>query len=72
MSDCHGWNTVAYVAANEVNSNSEKREEWNIMEWQDKRVLVFGTGVSGIGAAELLEKVQAQPVLYDGNQNLTE
>ena len=42
------------------------------MEWQDKRVLVFGTGVSGIGAAELLEKVQAQPVLYDGNLNLTE
>lgn len=42
------------------------------MEWKDKQVLVFGTGVSGIGAADLLEKVGAAPVLYDGNQALTE
>ncbi|MDO5345042.1 MAG: UDP-N-acetylmuramoyl-L-alanine--D-glutamate ligase [Lachnospiraceae bacterium] len=42
------------------------------MEWQEKRVLVFGTGVSGIGAADLLEKVGAVPVLYDGNKALTE
>lgn len=42
------------------------------MEWKDKQVLVFGTGVSGIGAADLLEKVGAAPVLYDGNQAVTE
>lgn len=41
------------------------------MELTGKRVLVFGTGISGIGAAELLEKVQAVPVLYDGNDKLT-
>jgi len=37
------------------------------MELTGKRVLVFGTGISGIGAAELLGKVGACPVLYDGN-----
>ena len=41
------------------------------MELKDKKVLVFGTGISGIGAVELLEKVQAKPVLYDGNTKLT-
>lgn len=42
------------------------------MELRDKTVLVFGTGISGIGAADLLEKVQAKPILYDGNEKLTE
>lgn len=40
------------------------------MELRQKRVLVFGTGISGIGAAELLEKVGALPVLYDGNEKV--
>ena len=42
------------------------------MDLKDKKVLVFGTGISGIGAAGLLEKVGACPVLYDGNDKLTE
>lgn len=42
------------------------------MELKDKKVLVFGTGISGIGSAELLEKAGAKPVLYDGNEKLTE
>lgn len=42
------------------------------MELKDKRVLVFGTGISGIGSADLLEKTGAVPVLYDGNEKLTE
>ena len=37
------------------------------MELKGKKVLVFGTGKSGIGAAELLGQVGACPVLYDGN-----
>ena len=41
------------------------------MELKDKRVLVFGTGISGIGAAQLLLKMQAVPVMYDGNTKLT-
>ena len=41
------------------------------MELKGKQVLVFGTGVSGIGSAGLLEKVGALPVLYDGNVKLT-
>ena len=36
------------------------------MNLQEKKVLVFGSGKSGIGAAELLAKVGAQPVIYDG------
>lgn len=34
-----------------------------------KRVLVFGTGISGIGAVKLLEDHGAQIVLFDGNVN---
>lgn len=37
------------------------------MELKDKKVLVFGTGLSGIGAAALLYKKGAEPVIYDGN-----
>ncbi|MDD3220027.1 MAG: UDP-N-acetylmuramoyl-L-alanine--D-glutamate ligase [Lachnospiraceae bacterium] len=37
------------------------------MELKGKRVLVFGSGISGIAAAKLLCKVQAVPVIYDGN-----
>ena len=40
------------------------------MNLQGKKVLVFGSGKSGIGAAELLSKVGAQPVIYDGNEEL--
>ena len=35
-----------------------------------KRVLVFGSGISGIGAVRLLEAVQADVILYDGNKAL--
>lgn len=42
------------------------------MDLSGKSVLVFGTGVSGIGAADLLEKVRAKVILYDGNEKLTE
>ena len=42
------------------------------MEWKDKKVLVFGTGISGIGACELLEKKGAAVVLYDGNAKIQE
>ena len=42
------------------------------MELKGKRILVFGTGISGIGSAGLLEKCGAQVVLYDGNEKLQE
>ena len=42
------------------------------MQLKDKTVLVFGTGISGIGSADLLEKVKAKPILYDGNEKLTD
>ena len=38
------------------------------MNWKEKRFLVFGTGISGIAAAELLIKEQMDVVLYDGNE----
>lgn len=37
------------------------------MELQGKKVLVFGSGKSGIGASDLLAKVGAFPIIYDGN-----
>jgi len=41
------------------------------MELKDKKVMVVGTGISGIGAARLLYNVGAKVVLYDGNEKLT-
>lgn len=40
------------------------------MDFQNKTVLVIGTGKSGIGAARLLAKVGAMPVLFDSNEGL--
>lgn len=40
------------------------------MEIQGKRVLVVGSGKSGIGAVSLLNAVGAVPVLFDGNEKL--
>ena len=40
------------------------------MNLQNKKVLVFGTGISGIAAAKLLEDQGACPVLFDGNAQL--
>lgn len=42
------------------------------MEFKDKKVLVFGTGISGIGACELLEQKGAEVILYDGNEQVRE
>ena len=41
------------------------------MQLEGKRVLVFGTGVSGIGSAQLLDKAGACVVMYDSNKKLT-
>ena len=40
------------------------------MELKGKKVLVFGAGKSGIGAADLLGAVGAIPVIYDGKADL--
>lgn len=40
------------------------------MEVSGKSVLVFGSGISGIGAVKLLEKHGAKVILYDGNDKL--
>lgn len=37
---------------------------------EGKKVLVFGSGISGIGAAGLLEERGADVILYDGNDKL--
>ena len=41
------------------------------MDLGNKTVLVAGTGISGIGAIELLIKTDAELILYDGNVELT-
>lgn len=40
------------------------------LELKGKRVLVFGSGISGTGAVRLLESAGAKVVLYDGNDKL--
>ena len=40
------------------------------MKLERKNVLVFGSGISGIGAADLLKQVGANPIIYDGNEEL--
>ena len=40
------------------------------MNLKKKKVLVFGSGISGIGAAGLLEKQGADVILYDGKETL--
>ena len=39
---------------------------------QGKKVLVVGTGISGVGAVTLLHKMNACITVYDGNEKLTE
>lgn len=39
-------------------------------ELSGKKVLVAGTGISGIGSAVLLEKNGALPIVYDGNEKI--
>lgn len=40
------------------------------MDLSGKKVIVVGSGISGIGAVKLLSEVGAVPVLYDGNDKL--
>ena len=42
------------------------------MEVKGRKVLVFGLGISGIGAGQILERHGAEVIMYDGNQKLTE
>lgn len=49
-----------------VRGTEELLEEKN-MDLKGKKVLVFGAGKSGIGAAGLLLRKQAEVILYDGN-----
>ena len=43
----------------------------NMIDLNGKKVIVVGTGISGIGSAGLLEANGAVPVLYDGNTKVT-
>ena len=48
--------------------HNDSLQEETKMNLQGKRVLVFGTGKSGIGAADLLEETGAHVILFDGNE----
>ena len=41
------------------------------MIFTGKNILIVGTGISGMGALKALSTVQANCILYDGNENLT-
>ena len=38
------------------------------MNVEGKKILIIGTGKSGLAAAELLLAIKAYPVLFDGNE----
>ncbi len=40
------------------------------MEFRDKTILVFGTGLSGIAACKLLNQMNPYIIVYDGNETL--
>ena len=40
------------------------------MDWKDKKVLVFGSGKSGMGAAGLLSSLEACPIIFDSNEKV--
>jgi UDP-N-acetylmuramoylalanine--D-glutamate ligase len=42
------------------------------MDLEQKKVLVFGTGISGIAATKLLQQAGAEIIIYDGNDKLVE
>lgn len=42
------------------------------MEFNKKKVLVVGSGISGIGAVKLLKRMGATPVLFDENEKTSE
>lgn len=42
------------------------------MEFTGKKVLIVGTGKSGVAAAELLQKKHANLIIFDGNKELKE
>lgn len=46
------------------------QEIQNIKDLQGRKVLVVGTGISGLGAVEALCRVGAVPVLFDANDKL--
>ncbi|MDE5679115.1 MAG: NAD(P)-binding protein [Lachnospiraceae bacterium] len=41
------------------------------MNVKDKKVLVVGSGISGIAAVALLKRAGARPMLFDSNEKLT-
>ena len=43
-----------------------------IIEFQNKKVVVVGSGLSGIAAAKLLKQVKADVTIFEGNEKATE
>ena len=69
--------TDEIVGAEKVASGRRKKKEkragWrgeDKMELAQKKVLVFGAGISGIGAAGLLLNAGAEVILFDGNTSV--
>jgi UDP-N-acetylmuramoylalanine--D-glutamate ligase len=47
------------------------RQKGVTMQLKGKKVLVFGAGKSGVSAVKLLQRQDADILLYDSNPNLT-
>ena len=48
------------------------REKAEMLDLKNKKIMVVGAGISGIGAVHLLNQVGADVVLYDGGSKLSE
>ncbi len=51
--------------------SKEERKAYLMMELSGRTVIVVGTGISGIGAVSLLNKVGAGVIIYDSNDKIS-
>ena len=51
--------------------SKEERKAYLMMELSGRTVIVVGTGISGIGAVSLLNKVGADVIIYDSNDKIS-
>ena len=55
-----------------VKGMKKRKDKVGIMEFQNKKVVVVGSGLSGIAAAKLLKQVKADVTIFEGNEKAAE
>ncbi len=70
MNKKHSSQEVKQSLTSVIKFASQKGEEMEKLNLSGKRVLVIGSGLSGIGSAHLLNLVGAKPVILDENDKI--